>query len=94
MELQEVLKRPLITEKNAGLQAENKYVFEVDTRANKAEIRQAVEQAFKVGVTAVNIMVVPGKGRRIGRQVVQTPSWKKALVTLKTGQKIELFENV
>ena len=94
MHLYEILRRPLITEKNAALQAEGKYAFEVAGVANKILIKQAVEKAFKVKVTAVNVMTVPGKERRVGRRVVQTPSWKKAIVTLQTGDKIEFFENV
>ena len=94
MHLYEVLRRPLITEKNATLQAQGKYVFEVAKEANKHQIKQAVEKAFKVEVTTVNVMTVPGKTRRIGRRQVLTQSWKKAIVTLKSGDKIELFEGV
>ena len=94
MHLYEVLRRPLITEKNTALQAENKYAFEVAGEANKLQIKQAVEKAFKVKVTAVNVMTVPGKTRRIGRRQVLTQSWKKAIVTLKSGDKIGLFEGV
>ena len=94
MHLYEVLRRPLITEKNTLLQAENKYAFEVAGEANKHQIKQAVEKAFKVKVTAVNVMRVPGKTRRIGRRQVLTRSWKKAIVTLKPGDKIALFEGV
>ncbi|MBE9482121.1 MAG: 50S ribosomal protein L23 [Chloroflexi bacterium] len=94
MHLYDVLRRPLITEKNTALQAQNKYAFEVAGEANKHQIKQAVEKAFKVKVTAVNVMTVPGKGRRIGRRQVLTQSWKKAIVTLKAGDKIALFEGV
>ncbi len=94
MHLYEVLRRPLITEKNTALQAQNKYVFEVMDKANKPLIKQAVEKAFKVKVSAVNVVTVPGKSRRVGRRVVSTPSWKKAVVTLKPGEKIEFFEGV
>ena len=94
MNLYQVLRRPLITEKNTGLQAQGKYAFEVNGDANKPQVKQAVEKAFKVSVTSVNIMNVPGKTRRVGRRLVQTASWKKALVTLKPGDKIELFEGV
>ena len=94
MHLHEVLRRPLITEKNTLLQARGKYVFEVAARANKQQVKQAVEAAFNVTVTAVNMATVPGKQRRIGGRQVLTPSWKKAVVTLKTGDKIELFEGV
>ncbi len=94
MHLYEVLRRPLITEKNTALQAQDKYAFEVAGEANKHQIKQAVEKAFKVKVTAVNVMTVPGKGRRMrGRQVL-TQSWKKAIVTLKPGDKIGFFEGV
>ena len=94
MHLYEVLRRPLITEKNTTLQAQGKYAFEVAGEANKHQIKQAVEKAFKVEVTAVNVMTVAGKGRRVGRRQVLTQSWKKAIVTLKPGDKIELFEGV
>ena len=94
MHLYEVLRRPLITEKSTGLQAENKYAFEVASGANKRQVKQAVEKAFGVGVTAVNVMTVHGKTRRVGRRQVLTPSWKKAIVTLKPGDKIGLFEGV
>ena len=94
MHLYEVLQRPLITEKNTVLQTQGKYAFEVASGANKHQVKHAVEQAFKVKVTAVNMMTVPGKKRRVGRREVLTHSWKKAIVTLKPGDKIELFEGV
>ncbi len=94
MHLYEVLRRPLITEKNTALQAEGKYVFEVADEANKPQVKQAVEKAFKVKVTAVNVMTVPGKRRRVGRREIATQPWKKAIVTLQPGDKIELFEGV
>ena len=94
MHLYEVLRRPLITEKNTMLQAQGKYVFEIAEEANKPQIKQAVEKVFKVRVTAVNVMTVPGKTKRVGRRMVLTPSHKKAIVTLKSGDKIELFEGV
>ena len=94
MHLYEVLRRPLITEKNSILQAQGKYAFEVTKEANKPQVKQAVEKAFNVKVTAVNVITVPGKTRRVGRQQVLTQSWKKAVVTLKPGDKIEFFEGV
>ena len=94
MDLYEILRRPLITEKSTVLQAQGKYAFEVADKANKPQIKQAVEKAFKVEVTAVNVMTVPGRRRRRGRRKVSGPSWKKAIVTLKPGDKIELFEGV
>ncbi|OGO23884.1 MAG: 50S ribosomal protein L23 [Chloroflexi bacterium RBG_16_50_9] len=94
MHLSEVLRRPLITEKNTSLQAQNKYAFEIASSANKPLVKQAVEKAFKVRVTGVNVIIVPGKTRRVGRRQVQTNSWKKAIVTLQAGDKIEFFEGV
>ncbi len=94
MHLYEVLRRPLITEKNTLLQAQNKYVFEVAKESNKPQIKQAVEKAFKVKVTAVNVTSVSGKTRRVGRRVILTQPWKKAVVTLRPGNKIEFFEGV
>ena len=85
---------PLITEKITLLQAQNRYGFEVAKGAAKQQIKEAVEAAFKVEVVGVNVMTVPGKMRRIGRRQVLTPSWKKAIVTLEPGQKIEFFEGV
>jgi large subunit ribosomal protein L23 len=95
MHLYEVLHRPLITEKNTAIQApQGKYAFEVAAEANKEQIKQAVEKAFNVSVTQVNVMTVPGKRRRMRGREIMSPSWKKALVTLKPGDKIELFEGV
>ena len=94
MHLYEVLRRPLITEKDTMLQVQGKYAFEVAGEANKHQIKQAVEKAFNVKVTTVNVMTVPGKERRVGKRLVLTPSWKKAIVTLQPGDKIELFEGV
>ena len=94
MHLYEVLRRPLVTEKNTELQAQGKYAFEVAREANKHQIKQAVEKVFKVQVIAVNVMTVPGKTRRIGRRQVLTQSWKKAIVTLKPGDSIGLVEGV
>lgn len=94
MHLYEVLRKPLITEKNTKLQAQGKYFFRVAKEANKLQIKQAVEKAFGVTVTAINVMTVPGKKRRMGKNEVLSPSWKKAVVTLKPGDKIELFEGV
>ena len=94
MHLYEVLRRPLITEKNTMLQAQGKYAFEVAKEANKPQVKQAVEKAFKVKVHAVNIITMPGKTRRVGRRQVLTQPWKKAIVTLQPGDKIEVFEGV
>jgi large subunit ribosomal protein L23 len=89
-----ILLRPLITEKSTSLAGRDKYVFEVDLRANKPQIREAVEIAFNVTVRDVNTMVVKGKNRRFGRNVTKQPDWKKAIVTLQHGDTIELFEGI
>jgi len=94
VELFEVIRRPLVTEKNTSLQAQGKYAFEVAREANKNQVKQAVEKAFKVNVTAVNMISVRGRERRVGRRIVTGSSWKKAVVTLKTGDKITIFEGV
>jgi large subunit ribosomal protein L23 len=94
IQVYDVLRKPLITEKSTAMQALGKYAFEVAAGANKAQVKQAVEKAFKVTVTGVNVITVKGKTRRAGRGVVTTSPWKKALVTLKTGDKIQLFEGV
>ena len=90
----DVLRRPVITEKNTMLVEQNKYTFEVAREANKPQIKEAVEKAFKVKVVSVNVIHVPGKMRRAGRRRGMTSAWKKAVVTLEQGQKIELFEGV
>ena len=90
----EVLRRPLITEKNTELQMQGKYAFEVAKEANKPQIKQAVEKAFDVTVTTVNVMNIHSEIRKVGRRQVSTRSWKKAIVTLQPGDKIELFEGV
>ncbi|HVM33624.1 MAG TPA: 50S ribosomal protein L23 [bacterium] len=93
--LQEVIIRPLITERSTALKEKHKYSFEVHPNATKQEIRQAVESVFKkekVEVVKVNTINVPGKIRRVGRNVSNAYRWKKAIVTVKPGQKIEFFE--
>jgi large subunit ribosomal protein L23 len=94
MHLYEILRRPIVTEKNTLLQEHHKYAFEVAHGADKHQIKLAVEKAFKVKVTAVNVITVPAKTRRVGRRQVATSPWKKAVVTLRPGQKIEIFEGV
>lgn len=94
MHLYEVLRKPLITEKSTELQSLNKYVFEIADKANKPQVKQAIENAFNVKVTGVNVITMPGKSRRMGRRLYQSPSWKKAIVTLQAGDKIEFFEGV
>ncbi len=89
-----VLLRPIITEKTTVLTGLDKYVFEVDLRANKNQIKEAVQLAFSVRVTEVNTMKMKGKAKRFGRKVTNRPDWKKAIVTLAAGDKIELFEGI
>jgi large subunit ribosomal protein L23 len=89
-----VLLRPIITEKTTLLTGLDKYVFEVDLRANKNQIKEAVQLAFSVRVSEVNTMKMKGKAKRFGRKVTNRPDWKKAIVTLVPGDKIELFEGI
>ncbi len=96
MHTYEILRRPITTEK-AYIQASyyNQYTFEVDRRANKLQIKEAVEKAFDVKVVSVNIINVPAKKGRYGRRIVTTaPAWKKAIVTLAEDDRIDLFEGV
>ena len=89
--------RPVVSEKSTVLGEQGQYVFEVAPNANKIQIKRAVEQAFasrKVQVAAVNILHVTGKIRRRGKTVGATRSWKKAVVTLRAGQRLDLFEGV
>ncbi|MCX6012685.1 MAG: 50S ribosomal protein L23 [Chloroflexi bacterium] len=90
----EILRRPLITEKNTTLLEQNKYIFEVAPRANKPQVKEAIEKSFKVSVVSVNIMNVAGKMHRFGKGKGVSPEWKKAVITLKQGDKIQLFEGV
>lgn len=91
----DIIKRPIITESTSDLMADNKYAFEVDLRANKTEIKQAIEQIFKVKVTKVNTMRVAGKPKRYGRHFGYTSEWKKAIVSLSQDSKpLEFFETV
>lgn len=90
----DILRRPVITEKSTMLSEIGQYVFEVARDANKIEIRRAVEEIFKVKVRAVNTIHVPGKQRRMGKSTGFTSSWKKAIVTLQPGERIELFQGI
>jgi large subunit ribosomal protein L23 len=95
MNIYEVLRRPILTEKADGLRLASKYIFEVHRDANKIMVKQAVEAAFNVHVEDVNIINVPAKMGRYGRRhVVTEPAWKKAVVTLSPGDRIEFFEGV
>ncbi|MDX9745333.1 MAG: 50S ribosomal protein L23 [Syntrophales bacterium] len=95
MERYRIIKRPLITEKSTLERDElDKYTFEVDRRANKIEIGQAVEKLFKVKVLNVRVMNMRGKRKRVGRNIGRTQDWKKAIVKLVPGSKIEIFDGV
>lgn len=92
MEARDILIRPIVTEKSTALMEQGKYTFRVPLVATKVQIRQAVEQIFKVKVQAVNTMRYEGKVKRLGRTQGRRSDWKKAVVTLKPGETIELFE--
>lgn len=85
-----VLNTILRTEKGSSQVEQNKYLFSVKKTANKIQIKQAIEDFYKVKVAGVNTQVMPGKLKRVRTQLGHTPEWKKAVVTLKAGQKIEL----
>jgi large subunit ribosomal protein L23 len=89
-DIYQVIKRPLVTEKNTRQkEAFNQVAFEVDRRANRSEIKQAVEKLFKVKVLRVNLMQMEGKKKKVGRFLGQKGDWKKALVRLAPGEMIE-----
>ena len=92
MEARDILIRPIVTEKSTALMEQGKYTFRVPLAATKIQIRQAVEQIFKVKVQAVNTMRYEGKLKRMGRTQGRRSDWKKAVVTPKPGEAIELFE--
>ena len=100
LRIEDVIRRPLITEKNTVLMEKGQYSFVVATEANKLQIREAVEQTFKVKVKAVNTLNVKPKAksrmatRRGGRITGHEAGWKKAIVTLAPGESIDLFEQV
>jgi len=89
-----VLIRPVVTEKSTNLQERGRYVFEVARKANKYQIKQAVEETFDVTVVKVNTMKARGKRKRFGPRTTTQPSWKKAIVTLAQGDSITIFEGV
>ena len=90
-----VVVRPMITEKATRLGGENKYMFHVHSKANKVQIKEAVEKGFEVKVIDVNVMNVRGKPQRVrGNRIKHRPDWKKAVVTLASGDKLELIEGI
>ena len=95
MDLYQIIKRPLVTEKGTRQKEQsNQLVFEVDRRANKILVRNAIENIFKVKVVSVRMMNVKGKERRVGRNVGRRADWKKAIVRLAPGENIEFFEGI
>jgi len=94
MNLHDIIRRPLITEKATDLQQQDKYVFEIARSANKVQVKGAVEKVFNVHVVDVNMITVPGKMKRRGRRMAPTAPWKKAVVQLKPGERITYFEGV
>ncbi len=91
--LADVLIKPLVTEKGISLNDSGKYTFRVRLDANKLDVASAVETVFNVRVTSVNIARVKGKVKRYGRGPSKRPDWKKAIVTLRDGEHIQIFEN-
>jgi len=95
VKIHDVIQKPLVTEKsNIGREEQNLVTLAVDPRANKHDIRRAVEQLFAVDVIDVHTMVMPRKLRRVGRNEGTRPRWKKAIVRLAEGQSIEFYEGV
>lgn len=90
----EIIIKPVVTEKSVDLMQDNKYCFKVAKDANKIEIKNAIEEIFKVTVVNVNTVNVHGKMKRMGRTQGMTASWKKAVVTLREGDSIEVFEGL
>ncbi len=91
--LYEVIRRPIISEKSTALaEVANRYVFEVALKAKKEEIKSAVQRLFNVKVRDVRTLVMHGKVKRVGRFETKRANWKKALVTLPEGQKIDFFQ--
>lgn len=95
MNIHEVIRRPLVTEKsNIGREEHNVVTLAVDPRANKHDVKRAVESLFEVEVVRVRTQRMPRKTRRLGKFVGRKPEWKKALVVLAEGQTIEFFEGI
>ena len=94
MRPEDVIKRPLILTEKGNLlrEEENQYLFEVESRANKAQIRNALEELFNVKVEKVRTLIVRGRIRRMGRGWAKTRNWKKAIVSLREGESIDFFE--
>ena len=95
MDMYQIVKKPLVTEKGTVMLGDGNWVtFKVHLDANKIEIREAVQKIFSVSVLQVNTQIVRGKRKRFGKTMGQSKAWKKAMVQLKEGDKIEIFEGV
>ncbi|MBR4944220.1 MAG: 50S ribosomal protein L23 [Peptococcaceae bacterium] len=94
MEARDIIIKPVVTEKSIGMMENNKYVFKVALKANKIEIKKAVEEIFKVKVVGVNTVRINGKMKRMGRYEGKTSDYKKAIVQLAEGDSIEIFEGM
>jgi large subunit ribosomal protein L23 len=94
MEELSILKQPIISEKSFAAAESGKYVFLVAKRATKIEIAKAVEKAFKVHVLSINTVIIEGKVKRFGRIIGKRKDYKKAIVTIKKGEKIEEFKGI
>jgi large subunit ribosomal protein L23 len=93
MDYLQVLKAPLITEKlDAMREEQSTYAFEIDRRATKIDVREAIEKLFKVRVLEVRTAIMRGKKKRLGVRMGQQSNWKRALVKLQPGQKLDIFE--
>jgi large subunit ribosomal protein L23 len=94
MRLSNTIYTPIVTEKSFSLASQDRYVFEVNMRATKGSIKNEIQRLFGVDVIDVNTAIIPGKPKRImrTRRFTKTPRWKKAIVQLKSGQKIDLVE--
>ena len=90
----DIILQPVVSEQSMSHMGEGKYTFKVSMGANKTQIRQAIQEIFKVRVQEVNTMHVHGKTRRMGRTQGRLPDWKKAVVKLEPGQKIPFFEGM
>ena len=90
----DILRKPIVSEKASDLQGANKFTFEVDRAANKHQIKIAVEEAFGVNVVNVNVLTLRRKRKKFGPRVSKLSFWKKAIVTLKQGDTITMYEGV
>jgi large subunit ribosomal protein L23 len=93
MNYNDIIVRPVLSEKSTDLAQVNKYVFRVPRKANKSTIGKAIKEIFKVTPVKINVIKVRGRRKRVRYQYGFTSSWKKAIVTLNPSEKIELFEN-